>query len=178
MSGHSKWSNIHRKKEANDKVRSGIFTKLAAAIVVAVRKGGGIGDVDKNFALRLAVEKARAVSMPKEIIDRAIARGMGKSGEAEMVELLIEGHGPSGLACMIECITDNRNRTVNEVRLLLEKHGWRMGEMGSAAYLFKHENDGYTALYPVEISEHDRVDELLGSVADHPDVQEVYVNLV
>ena len=93
MSGHSKWSNIHRKKEANDKVRSGIFTKLAAAIVVAVRKGGGIGDVDKNFALRLAVEKARAVSMPKEIIDRAIARGMGKSGEAEMEEHLIEEHG-------------------------------------------------------------------------------------
>lgn len=178
MSGHSKWSNIHRKKEANDKVRSGIFTKLAAAIVVAVRKGGGIGDTDKNFALRLAVEKARAVSMPKEIIDRAIARGMGKSGEAEMVELLIEGHGPAGLACMIECITDNRNRTVNEVRLILEKHGWRMGEMGSAAYLFKHENDGYTALYPVEISERDRANELLGAVADHPDVQEVYVNLV
>lgn len=178
MSGHSKWSNIHRKKEANDKVRSGIFTKLAAAIVVAVRKGGGIGDTDKNFALRLAVEKARAVSMPKEIIERAIARGMGKSGEAEMVELLIEGHGAFGLACMIECITDNRNRTVNEVRLLLEKHGWRMGEMGSAAYLFKHENDGYTSLYPVDISERDGANELLGVVADHPDVQEVYVNLV
>ncbi|MCE7897905.1 MAG: YebC/PmpR family DNA-binding transcriptional regulator [bacterium] len=178
MSGHSKWSNIHRKKEANDKVRSGIFTKLASAIVVAVKKGGGIGDVEKNFALRLAVDKARAASMPKDIIDRAIARGLGKSGEAEMVELKIEAHGPSGLACIIECITDNRNRTVNEVRLILEKHAWRMGEMGSAAYLFKHESEGYTPLYPIQLSDKTQVEEVMEIVTDHPDVQEVYVNLV
>lgn len=178
MSGHSKWSNIHRKKEANDKVRSGIFTKLASAIVVAVKKGGGIGDVDKNFALRLAVDKARAVSMPKDIIDRAISRGLGKNGEAEMVELTIEAHGPHGLACMIECITDNRNRTVNEVRLILEKHAWRMGEMGSAAYLFSRDNDGYTPLYPVEVDDRAKVEEVMCVVLDHQDVQEVYVNLV
>ncbi|GAB4027025.1 MAG: hypothetical protein Fur0011_4100 [Candidatus Microgenomates bacterium] len=178
MSGHSKWSNIHRKKEANDKIRSGIFTKLASAIVVAVKKGGGIGDIDKNFALRLAVEKARSMSMPKDIIDRAIARGLGKNGEAEMIELTIEAHGPQGLACIIECITDNRNRTVNEVRLILEKHGWRMGEMGSAAYLFRHNNEGYIPLYPVELSDKTKVEELIGKVLEHSDVQEVYVNLV
>lgn len=178
MSGHSKWSNIHRKKEANDKVRSGIFTKLASAIVVAVKKGGGIGDIDKNFALRLAVEKARSVSMPKDIIDRAIARGLGKSGEAEMVELTIEGHGPNGLACIIECITDNRNRTVNEVRLILEKNAWRMGEMGSAAYLFKRDSEGYIPLYPIEVSERAKVEDVMGVLLDHPDVQEVYANVV
>lgn len=178
MSGHSKWSNIHRKKDANDKVRSGIFTKLAAAIVVGVRKGGGIGDTDKNFALRLAVEKAREVSMPKDIIDRAIARGMGKSGEAEMVELLIEGHGPGGLACIITAISDSRNRTLNEVRLILEKHNWRMGEMGSASYLFKTDTNGYTPLYPIEYSDMEQVEVFVSAVSDHPDVQEVYVNLV
>ncbi len=178
MSGHSKWSNIHRKKEANDNARSGVFTKLAAAIVVAVKKGGGIGDTEKNFALRLAVEKARAVSMPKDIIDRAISRGLGKNGETEMVELTIEGHGSSGLACIVECITDSRNRTINEIRLILEKHGWRMGEMGSAAYLFKKENGGYTPLYPIELSDLTKTEEAIGAISDHADVQEVYVNLV
>lgn len=177
MSGHSKWSNIHRKKEANDKVRSGIFTKLASAIVVAVKKGGGIGDVEKNFVLRLAVDKARAASMPKDIIDRAIARGLGKNGDAEMVELKIEAHGPSGLACIIECITDNRNRTVSEVRLILEKHKWRMGEMGSASYLFGREGDGYAPLYPIELADKSQVESLLDAVLEHADVQEVYVNL-
>lgn len=178
MSGHSKWSNIHRKKEANDKVKSGVFTKLAKAIVVAVKKGGGITDPEKNYALRLAVDKARAVSMPKDNIDRAILRGSGKGGEAEMLELLIEAHGPSGLAGMIECITDNRNRTINEVRLLLEKQGWRMGEIGSAAYLFKREGEGYIPLYPVEEVVRDHVRETASLIETHPDVQEIYVNLV
>ncbi len=178
MSGHSKWSNIHRKKEANDKVRSGVFTKVAAAIVVAVKKGGGITDPDKNNALRLAVEKARSVSMPKENIDRAIARGSGRGNEVEMVELLIEAHGPAGLAAMIECITDNRNRTVNEVRLILEKHGWRMGEIGSAAYLFKREGEGYIPLYPVTAGGSEAALAVVETIGEHPDVQEIYVNLV
>lgn len=136
MSGHSKWSNIHRKKEANDKVRSGIFTKMAAAISVAVRKGGGVGDPDQNFALRLAVDRARAVNMPKDNIDRAIAKGMGKGTVEELSELVIEGFAPGGVAFMVEVVTNNRNRSVAELRLLIEKHGGRMGEMGSVGYLF------------------------------------------
>lgn len=138
MSGHSKWSNIHRKKEANDKVRSGIFTKMAAAIVVAVKKGGGITDPDMNFSLRLAVDRARAVSMPKENIDRAIAKGSGKGGSDDFAELTIEGFAPGGVAFMAEVVTDNRNRSVSELRTLIEKHGGRMGEPGSVAYLFEH----------------------------------------
>lgn len=138
MSGHSKWSNIHRKKEANDKVRSGIFTKMAAAIVVAVKKGGGITDPDMNFSLRLAVDRARAVSMPKENIDRAIAKGSGKGGSTDYAELTIEGFAPGGVAFIAEVLTDNRNRSVSELRTLIEKHGGRMGEPGSVAYLFDH----------------------------------------
>ncbi len=136
MSGHSKWSNIHRKKEANDKVRSGIFTKMGAAISVAVRKGGGVGDIDQNFALRLAVDQARSVNMPKENIDRAIAKGMGKGAVDELSELVIEGFAPGGVAFMVEVVTNSRNRSVAELRLLIEKHGGRMGEMGSVGYMF------------------------------------------
>lgn len=136
MSGHSKWSNIHRKKEANDKIRSGIFTKMAAAISVAVRKGGGVGDPDKNFALRLAVDRARAVNMPKDNIDRAIAKGTGKGAVEELAELVIEGFAPGGVAFILEVVTNNRNRSVAELRTLIEKHGGRMGEMGSVGYLF------------------------------------------
>lgn len=137
MSGHSKWSNIHRKKEANDKVRSGIFTKMAAAISVAVKKGGGITDPNMNFALRLAVDRARSVSMPKENIDRAIAKGSGKGGGAELAELTIEGFAPGGIAFIAEVVTDNRNRSIAELRTLIEKHGGRMGEPGSVGYLFE-----------------------------------------
>lgn len=136
MSGHSKWSNIHRKKEANDKVRSGIFTKMGAAISVAVRKGGGVGDPDQNFSLRLAVDRARSVNMPKENIDRAIAKGMGKGNLEELAELVIEGFASGGVAFMIEVVTNNRNRSVAELRALIEKHGGRMGEMGSVGYMF------------------------------------------
>lgn len=179
MSGHSKWSNIHRKKEANDKVRSGIFTKMAAAIVVAVRKGGGITDPDKNFALRLAVDRARSVSMPRENIERAIMRGAGKNDGTEMIEITIEGHGEGGLACIVECITDNRNRTVNEVRLILEKNNWRMGTIGSASYLFNKDSENrYVPLYPIEVKDREKVSSVLDSIMEHNDVLEVYANLV
>ena len=128
MSGHSKWSTIKHKKAANDAVRSGVFTKLANAVAVAVRKGGGIGDPDMNFSLRLAVDKARAASMPKENIQRAIERGMGKGGEVAPQELTIEGFAPHGVSVIIEVVTDSHNRTVAELRNLMEKHGGRMGD--------------------------------------------------
>ncbi len=137
MSGHSKWANIHRKKEANDKVKGSVFTKMAKAITIAVKKGGGVGDPDMNFALRLAVDKARGVNMPKENIDRAIDKGTGKGESIELAELTIEGFAPGGVAVMVEAVTDNSNRTVAELRNLMEKQGGRMGEPGSVAYLFE-----------------------------------------
>lgn len=137
MSGHSKWSTIRHKKAANDAVKGSVFTKMAKAITIAVKKGGGIGDPDKNFSLRLAVDKARSVNMPRENIDRAIAKGLGKGG-AELAELTIEAFGPDGVMVILEVVSDSRNRAVAEVRLLIEKHGGRMGEPGSVMYLFDH----------------------------------------
>lgn len=137
MSGHSKWSTIKHKKAATDSKRSGVFTKMANAITMSVKKGGGIGDPDMNFTLRLAVDRARAVNMPKDNIERAIEKGMGKGGDGkEMDELVLEGYGPGGAALVIEAVTDNRNRTVSEVKNILEKHGGRLGEPGSVLYQF------------------------------------------
>jgi YebC/PmpR family DNA-binding regulatory protein len=135
MSGHSKWSTIKHKKAANDKVKGSVFTKMAKGITIAVKKGGGVGDPDMNFSLRLAVDKARSVNMPKENIDRAIDKGMGKGG-VELAELVIEGFGPEGVAIILEVVTDSRNRSVAEIRTLIEKYGGRMGEPGSVMYLF------------------------------------------
>lgn len=135
MSGHSKWSTIKHKKAANDKVKGSVFTKMAKDITIAVKKGGGVGDPDMNFSLRLAVDKARAVNMPKENIDRAIDKGLGKAGE-ELSELVIEAFGPDGVMVILEVVSDSRNRTVAEIRTLMEKHGGRMGEQGSVMHMF------------------------------------------
>ena len=137
MSGHSKWSTIKHKKAALDAKKGGVFTKMAKAISVAVKKGGGVGDPAMNFALRLAVDKARAVNMPKENIERAIAKGTGKDSENGLEELVIEGYGPSGVAVIIEAVTDKRNRTVSELKNIIEKGGGRMGEPGSVMHLFE-----------------------------------------
>lgn len=136
MSGHSKWSTIKHKKAANDKVKGSVFTKMAKGITIAVKKGGGVGDPDMNFSLRLAVDKARSVNMPKENIDRAIDKGLGKGG-SELVELTIEGFAPQGVLVILEVVSDNRNRAVAEIRTLMEKHGGRMGEQGSVMYQFE-----------------------------------------
>jgi YebC/PmpR family DNA-binding regulatory protein len=136
MSGHSKWSTIKHKKAIIDAKRSGVFTKMAKAITVAVKKGGNVGDPDMNFSLRLAVDKARAVNMPKENIERAIEKGMGKGGGGEIEDIVLEGYGPHGVALVIETLTDNHNRTVAEVKNILEKAGGRLGEPGSVLYQF------------------------------------------
>lgn len=135
MSGHSKWSTIKHKKAANDAVKGSVFTKMAKGITIAVKKGGGVGDPDMNFSLRLAMDKARSVNMPKENIDRAIAKGLGKGG-VELAELVIEAFAPQGVSVILEVVSDSRNRAVAEIRTLIEKHGGRMGEPGSVMYLF------------------------------------------
>lgn len=137
MSGHSKWSNIKNKKAANDAAKGSVFTKMAKGITIAVKKGGGVGDPGQNFSLRLAIDKARAVNMPKENIDRAIDKGMGKTG-MELAELTIEVFAPDGVMVILEVVSDSRNRAVAEIRTLIEKHGGRMGEPGSVMYLFEH----------------------------------------
>jgi YebC/PmpR family DNA-binding regulatory protein len=135
MTGHSKWHSIKHKKAVVDARRGQQFTKLARAITVAAREGGG--DVDGNPALALAVQKARDASMPKDNIERAIQKGTGAGTDADQIETVIyEGYGPGGVALLIEALTDNRNRTGAEVRHAFSKYGGSLGEPGSVSYLF------------------------------------------
>src|SRR6478609_2516432 len=135
MSGHSKWASIKHKKAIVDAKKGKLFTKLARAVTVAAREGGG--DIDGNPTLGLAVQKARDASMPKDNIERAIAKGTGEGVDADQIEtVLYEGYGPGGVALLIEALTDNRNRTGADVRHLLAKNGGNLGEPGSVSYLF------------------------------------------
>ncbi len=136
MSGHSKWSTIKRKKAAEDAKRGKIFTRLAREITLAAREGGG--DPEANVRLRLAIERAKAANMPKDNIERAIKRGTGEDKEGgNFEEIYYEGYAPHGVALMIYCVTDNRNRTVSDVRHILNRHGGSLGEGGSVAWQFK-----------------------------------------
>src|SRR5690606_26780754 len=135
MSGHSKWSTIKRKKAATDAKRGAVFTRLAREIAIAAREGGG--NPDTNFTLRLAMDKARAENMPSDNIERAIKRGTGEDKDANTLEqVTYEGFGPHGVAMMVEAVTDNRNRTVSDVRHLFSRFGGSLGESGSVGWQF------------------------------------------
>jgi YebC/PmpR family DNA-binding regulatory protein len=135
MSGHSKWANIKRQKGAADAKRGQLFTKLAREIIIAARQGGA--NLDSNFQLRLAVQKARDNNMPSDNIERAIKRGSGDTEGAALIEAQFEGYGPSGIAVLVEALTDNRNRTVQDVRRLFTRHGGNLGETGCVSWLFE-----------------------------------------
>lgn len=134
MAGHSKWKNIQHRKGAQDAKRGKIFTKMAKEIAVAAKLGGG--DLESNARLRAAVVKARANSMPKDNIDRAIKRGTGDSDGADFVEKTYEGYGPGGVAVLVQCLTDNINRTVADVRHSFSKFGGNLGTEGSVGWMF------------------------------------------
>ncbi|MBI5932863.1 MAG: YebC/PmpR family DNA-binding transcriptional regulator [Chloroflexi bacterium] len=135
MSGHSHWATIKRKKGAADAKKGAIFTRLARELVMAARQGGG--DPDTNFRLVLAIEKARAGNMPKDNIERAIRRGAGEDKDAAAFEeLTLEGYGPHGAALMVDCVTDNRNRTISELRHAFSKFGGNMAEPGAVGWQF------------------------------------------
>lgn len=136
MSGHSKWATIKRQKGVADAKRGQAFTKLSMAITIAVRTGGGITDPNSNFKLRLAVDRARAANMPKENIERAISKGVGSDAGA-VEELLYEGFAPHGVALLVEAVTDNKQRTVSNVKNIFDKSGGTLGTSGSVSYLFK-----------------------------------------
>ena len=188
MSGHSKWHSIKHKKAVVDARRGQQFTKLARAITVAAREGGR--DADGNPALALAVQKARDASMPKDNIERAIAKGTGEGVDAEQIEtVLYEGYGPGGVALLIEAVTENRNRTGAEVRHLLSKNGGSLGEPGSVSYLFDKqgvivvdsarydEDDLMPAIDAgaLDISQDDDVFEVITEPSDLPAVREALV---
>jgi YebC/PmpR family DNA-binding regulatory protein len=148
MAGHSKWANIQHRKGAQDKKRGKLFTKLIREITVAAKMGGG--DLDANPRLRLAIDKAKAQSMPKDNIERAVKRGAGETDGADYQEIRYEGYGPGGTAVMVDCLTDNRNRTVAEVRHAFSKYGGNLGADGSVSYLFDKVGQ---LLFPADLDE-------------------------
>ncbi len=149
MSGHSKWSSIKHKKGAADARRGKIFTKLIREITVAARLGGG--DPDGNPRLRAAIAEAKAENMPKENIERGIKKGTGELEGISYEEATYEGYGPGGVAVLVDCLTDNKNRAVAEIKHLFERHGGRLGEPGCVAYLF--ENKGFIVIEKGEVDE-------------------------
>jgi YebC/PmpR family DNA-binding regulatory protein len=134
MAGHSKWANIQHRKKAQDAKRGKVFTRVIREITVAARESGG--DVDSNPRLRLAIEKAYAANMPKDTVQRAVAKATGTLQGVIYEELTYEGYAPGGVAILVECVTDNKNRTVSEVRHAFSKYGGSMGTDGSVSYLF------------------------------------------
>jgi YebC/PmpR family DNA-binding regulatory protein len=136
MSGHSKWATIHRQKGINDAKKGAVFTKLSQAITVAVRAGNGISDPDMNFKLRLAIEKARQFNMPKDNINRAIEKGTGGGEGTNFSEPIFEGFLPGGVAVLVEALTDNKLRTAQQIRDIVDKNGGNMVGQGAVSYLF------------------------------------------
>ena len=152
MAGHSKWANIKRRKGAQDAIRGKLFTKLIKEIMVAARMGGG--DLDANPRLRLAVDKAKANSMPRDNIKRAIDKATGNVDTASYEELIMEGYGPGGVAVMLEILTDNRNRTASEVRFAFTKGNGNLGTTGCVSYMFHRKG---ILLVPCESTDEDSV---------------------
>jgi YebC/PmpR family DNA-binding regulatory protein len=144
MSGHSKWSTIKHKKAAADAKRGKVFTRLAREITIAAREGGG--DPDVNFNLRLVMDKAKSANMPKENIERAIKRGTGELKGEDLSEVMYEGYAPNGVALLVHTLTDNKNRTVADVRRILTRQGGALAEAGAVAWQF--ERKGYIAITP------------------------------
>ena len=134
MAGHSKWANIQHRKKAQDAKRGKLFTRLIKEIVVAARAGGS--DLDANASLRTAVDKAKSQSVPKDAIERAVKRGAGELDGSDYEEIRYEGYGPAGIAFIVDCLSDNRNRTVADVRHAFSKAGGNLGQTGSVAYMF------------------------------------------
>lgn len=161
MSGHSKWAKIHRGKAIEDAKRGAVFTKHGNNIAVAARAGA---DPDTNFSLRLAIDKAKAANMPANNIQRAIDRGSGRLGGEQIQEVMYEGYGPAGTAILVECATDNINRTYPDVRLAFSKHGGSIAEKGSVAFQFDHKG-----MIVIEGSGEDLLLEVLNAGAEDAD---------
>jgi YebC/PmpR family DNA-binding regulatory protein len=152
MSGHSKWSTIKHGKAVTDARRSALFTKLAKEVIIAARQGGG--SPDSNFRLRMAVQRAKASNMPSDSIDRAIKRGAGEDdGQDRIEEVTYEGYGPGGMAILLQALTDNRNRTVSELRSTLTKTGGNMADAGSVAWQFQQKGTVVVDIGPEEAEE-------------------------
>jgi len=161
MAGHSKWANIQHRKKAQDAKRGKVFTKMIREITVAARQGGD--DPDTNPRLRLAIDRALAVNMPKDKVEKAAARGAGTDEAVAYEEARFEGYGPGGIAIMADCMTDNRNRTVSEIRHAFNKHGGNLGTDGCVAFLFEQRG---VMIFPPETNEDALMEAALEAGAD------------
>jgi len=174
MSGHNKWSSIKHKKGAADAKRGKIFTKLIREITVAARMGGG--DVIGNPRLRAAVSLAKSENMPKDNIDRAIKKGTGELEGVSYEEAGYEGYGPGGVAVLVDCLTDNRNRTVADIKHLFERHGGSLGEPGCVAYMFQ--KTGLIVIEKDKVDEEDLLDLVLEAGADDVKEEDAEFNVI
>lgn len=172
MSGHNKWSKIKHKKAASDAVKSKVFSKHAALIAMETRKAGG--DVTSASVLA-AVERAKKDSMPKENIDRALAKGAGSNG-AQLEEVIFEAFGPGGVGMIITAVTDNNNRTAPELKHIFSKAGYQMGAPGSAMWAFSKSASGYVPTSPLELTDADgeKLASLIEAIEEQDDVQEIF----
>ncbi len=152
MSGHSKWSTIKHKKAAEDAKRGKAFSMVSKMITVAVKEGGS-GDIHQNPRLRVAIEKAREVNMPKDRITKAIDKGLGKGGGGNVEEVVYEGYGPRGVGFIVKVLTDNRNRTGSEIKRVFDKAGGSLGGPGAVMYLFGVSGSGYGVKVPIPVDD-------------------------
>jgi YebC/PmpR family DNA-binding regulatory protein len=177
MSGHSHWAGIKHKKELTDKKRGKIFSKIAKMIAIAARKGG---DPEINPALRLAIEQAKSVNMPKENIERAIKKGTGEDKTGLLEEVTYEAYGPNGTPLIIETITDNRNRTLAEIKHILNSFNSKLAETGSVKYLFDKKGEDWVPKYSIEITDEklkEQLTKLFEALDEQDDVKEIYSNI-
>lgn len=178
MSGHSHFANIKHKKGASDAKRGKLFSKLSRLISVAAREKGS--NPEANPKLRLAIDKAKEINMPKENIERAIKRGIGEVEGAKMEEIFYEAYGPAGVAIIIEGITDNKNRALSEIKNTLGRFDGKLASAGSVKYLFDQKAGEWVPKYPMEITDpktKSQLEKLFEALDENDDVQEIYSNL-
>jgi YebC/PmpR family DNA-binding regulatory protein len=173
MSGHSKWANIKHRKAAQDAKRGKVFTRLGKELTIAAKHGGG--DPESNFKLRTIVDKARAANMPTDNIDRAIKRGTGEIPGVNYEEQLYEGYGPEGVAVLVECLTDNKNRTVSEMRRLFSSNGGTMADAGAVNWMF--EKKGVIRVTAPTLSEDTLLEQLLDCNIDDIDIDDAIATI-
>src|SRR4030042_4821727 len=178
MSGHSKWANIKTRKEAMDKKKGKVFSKMAKIIEIAARKGG---DPEMNPTLRLTIENARSVNMPNDNIERTIKKGTGEDKEGgHLEEITYEAYGPNGTPLIIEVITDNKNRTLSEIKHILNEHGGKLAETGSVRYLFDRIEGEWKPRYSIDITNENlkqKMKKVFESLDENDDVNEIYSNV-
>lgn len=176
MSGHSHFSTIKHKKAITDSRRGKIFSRLAKIISIAAKKGG---DPDMNPSLRLAIEKARQANMPNDNVQRAIKRGTGEDKSAILEEITYEAYGPNGTPLIIETITDNKNRTVSEIKHILSNHNGKLADTGSVKYMFEKKNEEWIPKYSIDIDENlkNKLTKLFEELDENEDVKDIYSNI-